>query len=65
MGLFSAGEIRENLNHLERTKYLAPLETDLGTHDLSDATHEEPWRDNPVLGATELFRFARIRQLLQ
>jgi hypothetical protein len=26
---------------------------------------DEPWRAHPVLGAQELLRFSRIRQLLQ
>jgi hypothetical protein len=63
--LFAAGEIREYLDHLEHTKYLAPPEPDLERDDLDDETEEEPWLDNPILGAEELLRFSRIRQLLQ
>jgi len=63
--LFTAGEIREYLDHLERTKFLAPPEPDLEMDDLDDETEEEPWLENPVLGAEELLRFSRIRQLLQ
>jgi hypothetical protein len=63
--LFTAGEIREYLDHLERTKYLAPPEPDLDEDDLDDEAEEEPWLENPVLGAAELLRFSRIRQLLQ
>jgi hypothetical protein len=58
--LFAPGEIHEYLDHLERTKYLAPADRDLESDDL-----EEPWLENPVLGAAELLRFSRIQQLLQ
>jgi len=58
-------EIREYLDHLERTKYLAPPELDLEGDDLDDETEEEPGLENPVLGAAELLRFSRVRQLLQ
>jgi len=63
--LFTAEEIRAYLDHLERTKFLAPQEPDLEMDDLDDEAEEEPWPDNPVLGAEELFRFSRVRQLLQ
>jgi hypothetical protein len=63
--LFTAGEIREYLDHLERTKYLAPPEPDLEIDDLDHETEEEPWLENPVLGAAELLRFSRVQQLLQ
>ncbi len=63
--LFAVEEIRKYLDHLERTKYLAPREQDLEMDDLDDETDEEPWLENPVLGAEELLRFYRIRQLLQ
>ena len=63
--LFTAGEIREYLDHLERTKYLAPPEPDLEGDDLDDETEEEPGLENPVLGAVELLRFSRVQQLLQ
>lgn len=33
--------------------------------DLDDEVEEELWPDNPVLGAEELLRFSRVRQLLQ
>jgi hypothetical protein len=58
--LFSAEEIRAYLDHLERTKFLAPPEP-----EIEDGDQEEPWPANPVLGAAELLRFSRIRQLLQ
>ncbi len=58
--LFSAEEIRAYLDHLERAKFLAPPEPEIEGGD-----QEEPWPANPVLGAAELLRFSRIRQLLQ
>jgi hypothetical protein len=58
--LFSAEEIRAYLDHLERAKFLAPPET-----EIEEGDQEEPWPANPVLGAAELLRFSRIRQLLQ
>jgi len=33
--------------------------------DLIEETEEEPWPAHPVLGAQELLRFSRVRQLLQ
>jgi hypothetical protein len=63
--LFAAGEIRQYLDHLEHTKFLAPPEPDLEIDDLDDESEEELWLENPVLGAEELLRFSRIRQLLQ
>jgi hypothetical protein len=62
--LFTAQEIHTYLDELERTKFLAPGELD-GEHDPDDEAEEEPWPDNPVLGAQELLRFSRIRQILQ
>ena len=62
--LFTAQEIHTYLDELERTKFLAPGELD-GEHDPDDEAEEEPWPDNPVLGAQELLRFSRVRQLLQ
>ena len=59
--LFAVKEIREYLDHLEQTKFLAPPEPEIEDGD----DEEEPWPDNPVLGAQELLRFSRIRQLLQ
>jgi len=63
--LFTAREIREYLDHLELTKYLAPPEPDLEIDGLDDEPEEEPELENPVLGAAELLRFSRVRQLLQ
>jgi len=59
-GMFSAEEIRAYLDHLESAKFLASPET-----EIEDEDEEEPWPANPVLGAAELLRFSRIRQLLQ
>jgi hypothetical protein len=61
--LFTPAEIHEYLDHLEKTKYLAPQEPEPDLDD-SDAD-EDDWLDNPVIGAEELLRFARVRQLLQ
>ena len=58
--LFSAEEIREYLDHLERAKFLAPPEP-----EIEDGDEAGPWPANPVLGAAELLRFSRIRQLLR
>ena len=62
--LFSATEIREFLDDLEHTKFLAPPEPDLEPDILDDDPDDEPWPENPVVGAEELLRFSRIRQLL-
>ena len=63
--LFSRAEINEYLDHLERAKFLAPQEPDLETDDLDEDLDEEPCLENPVMGAEELLRFSRVRQLLQ
>ena len=63
--IFSAAEIGDFLDHLERTKFLAPTEPEPDLDDVDDPDEEEPWLENPVLAAEELLRFARVRQLLQ
>jgi hypothetical protein len=63
--LFTTEEIHTYLDRLERTKFLAPEELDWKLEDPDDEAEEEPWPDNPVLGAQELLRFSRVRQLLQ
>jgi len=63
--LFTAGEIREYLDHLEKTKYLAPLEPELDVDDPDVEAEDEEWLENPVMGAEELLRFSCVRQLLQ
>jgi hypothetical protein len=65
--LFAAEVIHDYLDRLEKTKYLAPLDPDIEMDDLDDPNEDEPepWLENPVMGAEELLRFARVRQLLQ
>ena len=66
--LFAAEVIHDYLDRLEKTKYLAPLDPDLEMDDLDeldDPGEAEPWLENPVMGAEELLRFSRVRQLLQ
>ena len=63
--LFTAQQIRAYLERLEQTKFLAPVEPELETDDLDDEAEEELWPNNPVMGAEELLRFCRVRQLLQ
>jgi hypothetical protein len=66
--LFTAEVIRDYLDRMERTKYLAPMDPDLEMDDLDeldDPDEDEPWLENPVMGAEELLRFSRVRQLLQ
>lgn len=63
--LFSATEIARFLDQLERSKFLAPSDPEPGPDDLDDDLEDETWPQNPVIGAEELLRFSRIRQLLQ
>ena len=63
--IFTATEIRDFLDKLERTKILAPTEPELDLDDIDDPDEEEPWLGSPVMAAEELLRFSRIRQLLQ
>lgn len=62
---FTRDEIGEYLDHLEKTKYLAPRQPELDLDDLDEEEDEDDWLENPVIGAEELLRFSRIRQLLQ
>jgi hypothetical protein len=62
--LFTQDEVREYLDHLEKSKYLAPREPDLDFDD-PDEEDDEEWLENPVIGAEELLRFSRVRQLLR
>lgn len=63
---FPTEEIRAYLDHLERTKFLAPPEPEIESNDdEEEEVDEEPWPAHPVLGAQERLRFSRIRQLLQ
>jgi hypothetical protein len=61
--IFSAEEIDEYLDHLKRAKFLAPQEWDREIDDLDENLDEEPWLENPVMGAEELLRFCRVQQL--
>jgi hypothetical protein len=64
--LFTAQELRDYLDQLARSKYFA--EAACEPDDLlgvDDETMAEPWPDHPVLGAQELLRFFRVRELLQ
>ena len=74
--LFTALEIRDYLDHLEGTRYLAPQDqthppgeqrssVDLEPEPDEDLEEEEGWLENPVMGAEELLRFSRARELLQ
>ena len=63
--IFSADEIHDFLDQLERTKFLAPTEPEPDLDDVDDPDEEEPWLENPVMAAEELLRFSPIRQLLQ
>jgi hypothetical protein len=46
-------------------EYLAPHEPELDLDDLEEEGDDEGWLENPVMGAEELFRFSRSRQLLR
>lgn len=50
---------------VQRTRYLAPQEVDLEPEPDEDLEEEEVWLENPVIGAEELLRFSRVRELLQ
>jgi len=63
--LFTAAEICAYLDYLERSRFLAPPDPDLDTGDSDEEAKEEPWPAHPVLGAQELLRYSRVRQLLQ
>jgi hypothetical protein len=63
--IFTPAEIHDYLDQLEYTKYLAPPEPDIEIDELDDEIAGEPWPENPVMGAEELLRFSRLRQLLQ
>ena len=63
--LFTAQEIRDYLDQLERTRYLAPQDVYLEPEPDEDLEEEEVWLENPVMGAEELLRFSRVRELLQ
>jgi hypothetical protein len=62
--IFTPEEIRAYLDDLERKKFLAPPDPVLDIDDAEDEIEDEPWLENPVMGAEELLRFSRGRQLL-
>ena len=62
--IFTPEEIRAYLDDLERKKFLAPPDPVLEIDDPDDEIEDEPWLENPVMGAEELLRFSRGRQLL-
>jgi hypothetical protein len=59
--LFTSEEIQTYLDRLEHTEFLAPEEPDWELDDPDEEAEDEPWPDNPVLGAEELLRFSRVR----
>lgn len=64
--IFSAQEIRGYLDDLERAKFLSPPEP--GSEEDFDPDEEDffdIFRGNPVLGAQEILRFARIKEMLK
>ena len=63
--LFPAQEILDYLDPLERTRYLVPQEVDLEPEPDEELEEEEVWLENPVMGAEELLRFSRVRELLR
>jgi hypothetical protein len=66
---FTAQQIHNYLDDLERAKFMSPIEADEDL-DLEDEEDEEAEfadhpLDNPILGAQELLRFARVKEMLQ
>src|ERR1039457_1814339 len=62
--IFTTVEIREYLRHLERTRFLAPPDPVPDVDETDDEIEDEPWHENPVMGAEELLRFSRAWQFL-
>jgi hypothetical protein len=62
--MFTAQEICSYLEDLERSRFLSPPDA-YDYSDLDDDGLEDGITDNSVLGAQELLRFARIKELLQ
>jgi hypothetical protein len=62
--IFRAQEICGYLDDLERTKFLSPPEPEEDS-DLDEEVFEDVIPGNPVLGAQELLRFARVKEMLQ
>ena len=63
--IFSTEEIRLYLDHRENNKYFAPPEPDLEIDDEDGLKEDHTWPHNSVIGAEELLRFFRVRELLQ
>ena len=63
--LFTDKEVHDYLDRLEHTKYLAPQQPDLEPESEEDLDEEEFGLENPVMGAQELLRFSRVRELLE
>jgi hypothetical protein len=62
--IFSAQEICGYLDDLERTKFLSPPEPEDGS-DLDDEDFEDVIPGNPIRGAQNILRFARVKEMLQ
>ena len=62
--MFTAQAICGYLDDLERTKYLSPPEPD-EDFDMVEEDFEDVIPANPVRGAQELLRFARVKEMLQ
>jgi hypothetical protein len=62
--LFTSQQVCSYLDNLEHTKFLSPPEA-VDDSDLDAEGYEDELLDNPVLGAQEILRFARIKEVLQ
>jgi len=58
---FTAQQIHNYLDDLERAKFMSPIEAG---EDLDLEFADYPL-DNPILGAQELLRFTRVKEMLQ
>jgi hypothetical protein len=67
--IFTPQQINGYLGYLERTRFLRPPEPepvyDLGVDDEFEDEDEDEDLGHPVIGAEELLRFARIKEMLQ
>jgi hypothetical protein len=63
-GLFTAQAICGYLDDLERSKFLSPPEPE-DDADLDEDEFDDVIPGNPILGAQELLRFARVKDMLQ
>jgi len=61
---FTAQQIHNYLDDLERAKFMSPLEEDEDLEDEEPEIADYPL-DNPILGAQELLRFARVKEMLR